>query len=486
MNQIPTEQVIIPDKFKPLFLPNYTEEERKSRFTAAHKAYLRQKLMRGETVTSDEIGVKTFVIDGGRISGKTQNSENAYVSDFFGDRGDIWVCRSEENTIRRSVFQSTQATLWSLGFTLSNTDKTDFKVSTSPFEIKCNETGNVCQFFSINKDINRTKGHFPPSGRLKRVVLEEANEPDGSEYVDALRSTALRFMDEMGKIVYMYNPPPGFNHWANQYYPRLVRSGEAKRIHPIWSDIAELLDPVVIADILRMKREDPVHYAYWYGGEIVSLEGLVVWSFDRTKHVIPLADIQRRIVRNLAYQPAYMFYGVDSGLKQDATAVSAWALFPDGRLIKLSTFFLNIQEERRKRGIKGISHTDQVLMIAEWHETFVKKMAEFGIQIPGKSHERWCFDGAALTQDLMLEFEKATHFFTKAVTDKDVERDIARLINSYRSGMLFILDVPENQISIQELETFARDAENEIPEGQSDHTIDADKYATYEYYYDFL
>ena len=49
-----------------------------------------------------------------------------------------------------------------------------------------------------------------------------------------------------------------------------------------------------------------------------------------------------------------------------------------------------------------------------------------------------------------------------------------------------ILDIPDNQISVEELETFARDENNEIPEGQSDHTIDADKYATYEYYYDFL
>ena len=53
-------------------------------------------------------------------------------------------------------------------------------------------------------------------------------------------------------------------------------------------------------------------------------------------------------------------------------------------------------------------------------------------------------------------------------------------------GQLSILDLPENQISVQEMETFARDEENEIPEGQSDHTIDADKYATYEYYYNFL
>lgn len=379
-----------------------------------------------------------------------------------------------------------QSTLHSMGFTLSNRTDTDFKVSTSPFEIKSNRTDNVCQFFAINKDINRTKSMTPPSGRLKKVILEEANEPDGEDYIIALRSTALRFMDEMGKIVYRYNPPPGLTHWANRYFPNEVKKSAATRIHPIWTDIAELLDPVVIADILQMKRDDPVHYSYWYGGEIVSLEGLVIWSFDRRKHLIPLSDIQRRIVRNINYQPLYMFYGVDSGLKQDATAISAWALFPDSRLIKLSTFYLDIASEKRRRGIKGISHTDQVELMVEWYTNFRKRMNDYGIIIPEHTKERWCFDGAALTQDLMLEFEKATHFYTTAVTDKDIERDIARLINSYRSGMLYILDLPENQISVQEMETFARDEDNEIPEGQSDHTIDADKYATYEYYYNFL
>ena len=52
--------------------------------------------------------------------------------------------------------------------------------------------------------------------------------------------------------------------------------------------------------------------------------------------------------------------------------------------------------------------------------------------------------------------------------------------------MLRILDTPANEPSVRELESFARDENNEIPEGQSDHTIDADKYATYEYYYNFL
>lgn len=477
-------KIIIPKLFAPLFLPNHTPEERK-RFTPQYKAELRRRLLRGETLTDEDIGLKTIIQDGGRVSGKTVNGEYAATPDFFGERGDMWYCRSEDNTIRRSIFQSMQSTLRAQGYTLSNREDTDFKVSHSPFEIKCNATGNVMQFFAINKDIDRTKAMTPPSGRLKRVILEEANEPDDGIFVDALRSTAIRYMDEMSKIVYQYNPPPSLNAWANRYYPQKVKNG-AIRIHPTWRDIAELLDPVVIADILKMKAEDPVHYAYWYGGEIVSLEGLVIWSFSRDKHLIKLSDLQRQIVRNIFYQPTYMFYGVDSGIKNDATAVSAWALYPDARLIKLSTFYLNIAEERRKTGIKGISHTDQVELMYNWHKRFIKQFAEWGITIPDPSRERWCFDGAALTQDLMLEFEKATHYQTKAVTNKDIERDIARLVNSYRSGQLFILDIPDNEISVTEMETFARDENNEIPEGQSDHTIDADKYATYEYYYDFL
>lgn len=480
------EVMRIPKLFKPLFVPNRTEEERQ-RFTAEYKANLRKRLLSGEMVDPREFGVKEIVLKGGRISGKTMNDEEAALLDLLSPEvGDVWYCRSEENTIRRSIFQSMQATIARHGFSLSNKSNTDFKVSYSPFEIKCNLTGNICQFFSINKDINRTKGHFPPSGRLKRVMLEEANEPDGREYVEALKSTALRFMDEMGKIVYRYNPPPGLAHWANIYFPTERVQGGAELIHSTWEDIVDFLDPVIISEIVKMRKDDPVHYAYWYGGEVVSLEGLVIWSFDRKTHVIPLAEVQRQIVRNIYFQPVQMFYGVDSGLKQDATAVSAWALFPDSRLIKLSTFYLNIAERRRRTGEKGVSHTDQVVLMVDWYKDFRKRMGEYGISIPAPERERWCFDGAAMTQDLMLEFEKATHFLTTAVTDKDVERDNARLINSYRSGMLYFLDLPENEVSVKEYETFARDENNEIPEGQSDHTIDADKYATYEYYYNFL
>jgi len=95
------QRVDVPEKFKELFLPNHSEEKRK-RFTQIYKTELKRKLMRGESITDDMLGVKSFVLKGGRISGKTMNDELAAIQDFFGDSGDIWYCRSEENTIRQT------------------------------------------------------------------------------------------------------------------------------------------------------------------------------------------------------------------------------------------------------------------------------------------------------------------------------------------------------------------------------------------------
>lgn len=166
--------------------------------------------------------------------------------------------------------------------------------------------------------------------------------------------------------------------------------------------------------------------------------------------------------------------------------MSAWGIYPDARFIKLGTMYLDIKEQRRKTGLKGISHTDQVQIMYDWYTGFRERMQGYGIIIPEEKNERWCFDGAALTQDLMLEWRKTTGFQSVAVTNKDVERDNARLVNSYKSGLLYLLDTEENKVSVEEMETFCYNEDNEIPEGQSDHTIDADKYATYEYYYHFI
>lgn len=109
-----------------------------------------------------------------------------------------------------------------------------------------------------------------------------------------------------------------------------------------------------------------------------------------------------------------------------------------------------------------------------------------GIQLPGAYNECWVFDSAVVTRDLMLEWQTATGFHCVSVENKNIERDIKRLQNGYFRGIFRFLDTPDNEESFREVESFCYDENNEIPEGQDDHTIDADKYATSHFYYSYM
>ena len=64
-------RIIIPEIFKPLFLPNHTAAQREA-FTKEYKAEIKRKLLRGEEISDEMLGVKTIVLKGGRISGRSE------------------------------------------------------------------------------------------------------------------------------------------------------------------------------------------------------------------------------------------------------------------------------------------------------------------------------------------------------------------------------------------------------------------------------
>lgn len=427
--------------------------------------------------------IRKIVEDSGRSAGKSTTNETVAIALAMQSKfNNVLYMRAEQRDLR-DIFNSTLSTMQGLGV------EKYFDCKTSPFEITCKCTGAKIYFRGINgktaDDLTATKGFTPNYKTLALAILDEANEVKCFNHVVAAETTAEKFLLPTAKIVYAYNPPPSRKHWANREFAEMIRNG-ATRIHTTWEDVRKLLKPATIEKIVTMRETDPKHYAFWYGGEIINLEGAVIWSFDRQKHLIPVDALQNRLRADMYYQPVFIFYGVDSGITSDATAVSLWGLYPDGRLIKLDTMYFDIARARRYTDIKGFSHTDQVVRMLDWYGKLRPRMSALGINLPPSECERWCFDGAALTQDLMLEWEKATRFNVVAITDKDIERDNARLVNSFQSGKLFILDTPENAVSVDQLGTFCYDENNEIPEGQADHTIDADKYATYDYYYNYI
>ena len=421
--------------------------------------------------------VRRIIEESGRTAGKSTTNESVAASLMLKDRrNNIWYCRAEKGDVRVSIYNSFIATLQSLGV------EKYFDCKLSPMEITCKVTGAKCYFGGINgktrDDLNTTKGFVPQDRSLAMFIVDEANEAKSFQHIRAAETTANKFLKDDGKIIYAFNPPPNLGHWAHSYFGKMVENG-ATRIYSTYRDIYKLLSKATIEEIETMKRENPRQFAYWYLGQKISLEGLVLYTFNKDRNLIELDKFKAAVA--MGYQPLYVIYGVDSGVVKDPTAVCAWGIFPDGNLIKLSTFYLD-----PKTFGEPLPNSYQVERMVEWYREFYTEMASYGVALPGPYNEAWIFDSAVVTQDLMLEFQNRTGYYVKAVDNKSIERDIKRLQNGYFRGVFKVLNTPSNAPSLREINTFCYDEKNEIPEGQDDHTIDADKYATAHYYYAYM
>lgn len=424
------------------------------------------------------LNVRKIVEPSGRSSGKTTTNEELMIVKMLESRNNnVLYCRAESNDLRRSIFTSFMATANFLGVA------DYFKSSINPLQITCTRTGAKCYFRAVNgktvEDLNATKGFSPENPHLAVFCLDEANEVKSKEHVRAAETTAIKFLNPDGKIIYSYNPPPIRTHWAHQYFQKEIDNG-ATKIKTTYKDIKLLLPQALLESIEKMREEEPKQFAYWYLGEMVSLEGLVLYTFKRERNLIPL-DKFRSMVQYGGYAPLYIIYGVDSGVVKDPTAVCVWAVMSDATLVKLSTLYLNPKDRD-----EPIPNSEQCREIIQWYKTFHAQMRAFGILMPTAYNECWVFDSAVVTQDLMFELRNKSGFHCIAVENKNIERDIKRLQNGYFRGLFKVLDIPENEPSLNEIDNFVYDENNKIPDGQADHTIDADKYATAHYYYGYM
>ncbi len=463
-----TSRVRFLDTYLPILQPNHTAEQAKLFESAEYKNDLVRRMLNGEELDPSAFGARTFINKSGRSTGKTTNTEFVIGKFITEGDGDIWYCRSEDGDIGRSIFTSMQSTLRIMGFTLSRKDrKADFHVCASPYQITHNKTGNVIQFFAINKDINRTKGFFPPSGKLQMVIVEEANEPDESKYITALETTANKYINSGSKFVYNLNPPETKQHWSVQYFDNKVKNG-AMLLYTTWEHLAQLglLSPAMIAEILKMKRDDPLFYRYWYLGEIVKMTGLVFPMFDESKHVVYIKD--RNLLHRLVGQ---IIIAGDAANKNDPTAVEFICVLTNGVMLVLDAFYYDPK-------IHG--QTDDVELgqkICDWFEGVHRKYPNLRY----KKHVG-TIDNANWNLLQMLQISTAMGFFKwYPATDKMILRDINRLRVLLRNDLLKFNVAADNQVKciVDEFENFVYDEKTgEIKKNQSDHGIDATKYGT--------
>lgn len=441
-------------------------------------------LLSGEDVDLRDLGIEEYILESGRVSGKTQHNAIACIHDLISGVGDIWYCRSEDGDIRGSIFTSCLSTINSMGLTYSNKESLgDFKVSYSPFEIICNSTGNRIQFFAINKDINRTKGKEPPTGVLKRVVLEEANEPDEGIYIDALRTTAVRFMRSGSKFIYSFNPPMTKQHWSIEYFNKRERMG-AKRIYSNWKDLAEnnLLSPATISDILQTQKNDPEFYRYWYMGEIVNLAGLVYPQFKRETHCVSIFTLMANGDRIKE-----LVIGLDEGTVNDSTCATPIAIMSSGRAVVLDLFEYSPTDRTGTQGGRGsLAPSQTAELLYKW---FVRLLQTFpNLQSPNIM-KRWIFESAEGGQMLRAQFVMTYGDRgigeTFLVTNKSVWGDIKRVRNMLAEGILLFHMAPNvnTEQLVKDIEAYIIDPKtNDLKKNQREDSIDSLEYATKLYY----
>lgn len=461
------------EKFEPLFKPNRPPEEMAKYDDPIYKAQLIKRMLSGEIVKTSEFGAKTFLLKSGRSSGKTQHDEYAAAREIVKGRGDMWYCRSELGDIRSSIFQSMQNSIHDLGYTLSDNHKgADFHVSKAPFEITHNKTGNKIQFFGINKDINRTKGFVAPSGHLKRVMVEEANEVDEPKYIEALKSTAVRYYGGDTKITYRLNPPETRQHWAVKYFDDIQQTDDAELIYTTWEDLARInvLPPAAVAEILKMKEKNPLFYRYWYLGEIVNLTGLVFPQFDRNKHLVQITDFNRLV--NIVDK---VIIAGDAANKNDATCFGYLCVLKDGTLLLLDAYYYDPKEHGQ------LDDVELGRRVCDWYDGVISKY-------PGMKYKKHfgTVDNANWNLMQMLEQSRAMGWFPwEPATDKHIARDVNRLRTLFNEGVLRFYMAEHNDVGdvVREIENFVYDEKTgEIKKNQSDHGIDMLKYGTLIYY----
>lgn len=421
---------------------------------------------------------RKFVESSGRSSGKSTTNETIAVATMLQSKyNNIWYCRAEANDVRKSIFSSMISTIDFYGLT------DYFYFTVNPPEITCKVTGAKCYFGHVNgktsDDLNATKGFNPQFKTLAMFILDEANEVKSPQHVKAAETTANKFLIDGGFIVYAYNPPPVRTHWAHRYFGDMVNHG-AVSIYSTYNDIRTLLKPTTLEEIEEMRITNHRQYEYWYLGRMVSLEGLVLYTYNKERNLVPFDEFRKRCSFG-GQGVMYIIYGVDSGVVKDPTAVCAWGVMSDGTLLLLGTCYIDPKKEGQP-----IPNSMQVDRIGEWYQRFYEFYKANGIILPGAYNECWVFDSAVVTQDLMFELQNRTGFHCLAVENKNIDRDIKRLQNGFFRGIFKVLDIKMNDDFLREIGTFCYDENNKIPDGQDDHTIDATKYATAHYYYGYM
>lgn len=252
----------------------------------------------------------------------------------------VIVIRKFHNKLKKTVFKEILRAIKRLGL-----NKKDFKITTSPMEIRYRPKGNTI-YFTGSDDIDDTKGIIDEEKPIKLVIIDEVTEffekGEGEDELQNIEATFVRGNRSEFTMLYLYNPPKNPKAAVTLWKEKMALREDTICIHSDYRDVpVEWLGEKLIESAEQLKAIDEKMYNWLWLGLAVGIDEVIYYMFSEEKHVKALTKTEYDAMQ-------FVGIGVDYGQK-NATTYQAFGLsIRDRKIYGIDEYYHSGRESAQK------------------------------------------------------------------------------------------------------------------------------------------
>lgn len=256
--------------------------------------------------TFNDISYMHKIFTSGRAGTKSSRGAIKAVYKIISDDDcSVVILRKFHNKLKKTVYKEVLRAIKRLGL-----DKSDFKITVSPMEVKYLPNGNTI-YFTGNDSIDDTKGMIDEEKPIKLVIVDELTEffekGDGEDELVNITATFVRGNDDEFCMEYYFNPPRNDKAPVMEWTHKMEQRADCIRIHTDYRDVPiKWLGKRLIAEAEEMKKADEKLYNWLWLGLCTGLDELIYYMFKEDIHV---AEPTKKELKNIRF----LGIGVDYG-----------------------------------------------------------------------------------------------------------------------------------------------------------------------------
>lgn len=279
----------------------------------------------------------------------------------------VVIIRKFHNKLKKTVYKEVLRAIKRLGL-----NKSDFKITVSPMEIKYLPNGNTI-YFTGSDSIDDTKGMIDEDKSIKLVIIDEATEffdkGEGEDEFNNIEATFVRGNDDEFVMEYYFNPPRNPKAPIMEWLKKMKKREDVLHIHTDYRDVpVSWLGKKLIQTAEAMKKLDEKMYNWIWLGLCTGLEELIYYMFDEKRHVKEVTKEQLKQIR-------FIGCGVDYG-QMNATTYEFFGLdFVDKCIRGIDEYYHSGRESGKQKSPS--EYARDFKMIKEEVEKSTKKKVLF-------------------------------------------------------------------------------------------------------------